>query len=580
MEYKEPVYDKEAYKRCQKRVEEIKSMFSKRDKLNCEFEKMYWMTDDRLPEMGGPTGLNRSAWDNGDIRTTKSTASRDAVRGLHNMLSTARPEFEVIDCPQKDKIEAALRKWWDASCLIKGNAIHSDMALSAILFGDAILSVDALSDIREYVKPSERARVDEIAEETPFLFEVVPAQTAYPVRGRFGMSEFLREYKERGRTIKERWVVNWLEDDKEYTICDYYDMEYRAVYVKEKSEKPLMYDVHELNNIPVFGSIANGSDLFSDEWKKRQPFLYGKYQGSLDIREDETMTALFTSIAVRGPGPLTFIDKDSLPANGNVEVNMQGAFRYVIGKGQPFDDKAFDSALINALGMLNEIGQRSTINSQTLGENIQSGTTFSGYAMAAQNGRIPLIPIQESLQKAVHDGSVFALRRFKDEAMEWDGLKPSDIPDNFKASQLKVTLEVDLPQDELRNAQIVNQLANLPLSLDSKYKYVKVKDTEKEVMGWMSDNAMMEAMRADMPRLVQELIQMMQPPAPTASPQGQPSPEEMAMMQGQQPSPEQLAAMQSQGQNPIPAGGPEMAQAGAAMMPATEPNVDMQRGTA
>jgi hypothetical protein len=500
---KKPI-DMEQFEKIKKRDDQIKQNFSKRDLLNKEFEKMFFMENE--PKTG-------SGWENSDIRETRSTSSRDSVTGVHRMVSTSKIQFTVeCDQPYKDKIEGALGKWWAASSAVQLAEPENDMALSGILFSDVGVSVDKVEDILEYAPTYEHERLKEILEETPFLFETVPGQTSYPVFGRFGMIEWLGENEMTGKEIKERWSVTDLEDNMKYTLRDHYDMVWRCVYLSEKND-PIVLDQHGLPTIPKFCAVAGGSNLFHEEEKKRQPFLFGMHKGKLDLREDETMTALFTSIATRGPGPIYMIDPTSV-GNGKVEVHMQGAFRYVMAKGNPVDDKAFDSALIDALNKLKELKQQTTINDQTLGENIESGTPFSGYAMASQNGRIPTLPIQSSREKVIHDASVAALRWFKRENIKWDGLKATEIPDNFKASMLKVKLEVDLPQDDVRNAQAVSQLANanVPLTNERIHNMLQIKDSNKETANWMSEQATIEAFKQGLPTMMQEMLGMFSQP--------------------------------------------------------------------
>jgi len=303
-----------------------------------------------------------------------------------------------------------------------------------------------------------------------------------------------------------------------------------------------------LNDIPVFSSITDGTDLFFEEERKRQPFLYGFWKSGLHKREDELYTSLFTSIFARGTGGLLVVNKDAPGYEpSNIKINYAGLVRYIEApEGSHYvDDKAFDANLLQLSNMLQTIGERTTIPSQTLGENIEPGTPYSGYAMASQNGRVPIIPIQEATEKVIHDACVYALRYFKESTMEWEGLKPSEILDDF---ELTVNLEVDLPQDKVRTAQFLSQLktAGVPLSNEWIHNELQIKDSEQMTFDVMTEVAAQEAFKQDLPQLIPQLMAMFQPPA---------QPEQPASPPGAYP----------QGQ------GAEMAQAGGEIAPATEP---------
>jgi hypothetical protein len=473
-----------------------------------------------------------------------------------------------------------LDAWWEASSERKRAPVHSDLALSAILFSDANLEVTAVQDLIdvEGIPEVRKNRLTELLEQAPIIFEVGSAFTTYPVWGEDGLSEYLRSYKVMGKALKERWGAVGVKDNQEYILNDYYDLEYRCVWADGLNE-PFVSGAHSLQNMPCFSAVADGTDLFDTEIRKRQPFLYAKLKSELAKREDELLTVLFTSVNSRGTGPLAILDPDSVQKG--VTVNYAGLLRYIVAKGTFADDKAFDGNLIQLRNMLDELGQRSTINSQTLGENISSGTPYSGYAMASQNGRIPIVPIQEACQKVIHDAGLFALKYFKDRGMTWNDLTAAEIPEHFK---LKVTLEVDLPQDQVKTAQIASQLKDL-VSVEWLHNLLQIHDSEGMLTDIMTEQATKQAFTQDLPTLVQQMLAMAMPtppanPTPTAPPelppgQGEVPPGYHQMPDGSMMPDSEMQASQEMpgggGAYPSTPGGPEMAQAGGIVNPATQP---------
>jgi hypothetical protein len=77
--------------------------------------------------------------------------------------------------------------------------------------------------------------------------------------------------------------------------------------------------------------------------------------------------------------------------------------------------------------------------------------------MQVNAGKLPTIDPIEAQRQCYRDLFLHILQRIKAEGIENDLIKPEDIPDDI---ELEVTLEPDLQQDDLRNAQIVTQLKN------------------------------------------------------------------------------------------------------------------------
>lgn len=545
------------------RAEEIKR---EQDKVKTMFEDladMYWIseTDANIGNAKTLPRYNHDAYGDDDIRLTATTSSRDRVAGIHRMMRTTKPQFEVKcrDQAYADRIEAALDDWWDASNGYRRATVESELTLSGILFSDENLSVTFVDDlIAVETNTILKRRLEELRKKTPILFDVDSPLVAYPVRGKYGLSEYLIVTDIKGRQLREEWGVENKRDNDNYTLWDYWSLEFVCTWLD--NGEPIRSGRHQLSEIPRFNTIADGTDLFFEEERKRQPFLYGMWKSGLHKREDELLTSMFTSTYARGHGALVIVDKSAEGYDqSEIEVIHKGLVRILAAPGRPqlADDKAFDSNLINLAAMLKSWGETTTIPAQTLGENISPGTPFSGYAMASQNGRIPIIPIQEATEKCIHDGAMYALVEYKERGVEWEGLKASEILDDV---EVIVKMEVDLPQDAFRNAQTLASIkqSGVPVTNEWMHTQLQIKDSKKMTFDFMKEQAAQLAFQQGAPGLIQQLTQMFQAAQQPQGPQGQP--------QGPMPNENAL-------QYPTTPGGPEAAAAGGQVMPAVEPQI-------
>src|SRR4030042_6191357 len=107
---------------------------------------------------------------------------------------------------------------------------------------------------------------------------------------------------------------------------------------------------------------------------------------------------------------------------------------------------------------------QSTIYRQALGEPVSSSTPYSSYALMSQSGRLPLLSTQRLCSNGIAEASEIALKWLKDEGnsakAQYESLEqelsPGDIPDLI---DIKVQLEIELPQDRLQMANAANMLA-------------------------------------------------------------------------------------------------------------------------
>ena len=590
-----PGTDMERFKQVKERVTQIIGDQRAVKEMNKSFADMYW-----IGETGAGAGIsnsdrtpryNRNSYDKNDVRLTASTSSRDRVTGIHRMMRTSKPKFKAT-CKSKtyaNKIENFLDRIWEASCTRKRSRLESDLILSGILFTDENLEVVEVEDLIQMVqqglakKPGDGVlktrlkRLQDLQAKSPVVFEVGSPMVTYPVWGEDGLSEYLVWTQIKGKKLRERWGVvemngGPVKDNDNYNLYDYRDLEIRCIHVDGQAE-PIVMKPYNRPDMPCFSAIADGTGLFPEEERQRQPFLYGMWKSGLADREDEAWTTLMTGLMIRGLNQILIVDSSAPNYNANsVMLKYAGAIPYIEAPGgaQLMDNKALDPNFLQALNLLFQTGERTTVPTQTLGENIEPGVTYSGYAMASQNGRVVIIGIQEGTEKVVKDASMYVLKLVKDGTIVDTELKRTDILDDL---ELEVHMEVDLPQDALRKAQMIAQIrnSNVPVTNEWIHEQLQIKDSEKMTADWMTEQAIIELFKADLPRLIQEILAMMpqkQPPTPEGIP---PGPTGEAVPPGMHQMEDGTMMADNEMQYPTTPGGPEAAMAGGQVMPATEP---------
>jgi hypothetical protein len=299
----------------------------------------------------------------------------------------------------------------------------------------------------------------------------------------------------------------------DYEVRDVFTPEYHVVYSPGIATEH-MAAPHNLGCIPVVSSYAGGSELFHKPDQQINSYLYAKAKGEMDKRENSVLTALFTAINMRGLlGPLVAVDPDA-QGDKPIEVSYQGGIRVIKAKAQPVDDKVIDPVVFQAWQMLQELGGESTIYKQTLGQNL-AGSTFSGLAMLSSAGKLPMVDSQRALEGAFKDIFLHILYRIKDGGIENDLIPPSIIPDD---PDIEVTFKPKLPQDDLRNAQVITNLGD---KVSDEYVYqnfLQINDPaamQKQIAKEKIKKALVEAMVSN-PQVMQQLMAKIVPPPPPA----------------------------------------------------------------
>lgn len=535
-----------------KHAEQVVLSYGVRDnELYTRFREMYFMEDEKKRP------LNPNV-DEKDWAITISPSTRNKVIGMVRLLDTgeihitAKAKGEKADT--SDKIEAALKAMLRVSGEYRRARVESDAALSAALYGPVVLYSESVADLREVnAKDKFKARqLGEVEKRTPFLIRSINPEQSYPEWGEFGIISHTWKYKVKGSVLKDRWGVE-AKHDQDYTVYDIYDPENRLVYA-DGIKEPLFADAHGLDFIPIVSRYAGGSSLFFEPEKQVGSFLYATAKSRLDKRENALLTAIATSINMRGLlGPLLSIDMENQPETINVE--WVGGVRFIKAKAQQVDDKVIDPVVFQWRQLLREIEGESTIQNQTLGAANNQGT-FSGLAMLASAGKLPLVDSQRAIEMAFRDVFLNILQRIKAEGIASDLIQPIDIPDDV---ELEVSLEPNLPQDKLRNAQVAQSLGDLVSDEWKHSQLLQIGDSNemrKQITKETILKAILGAIVQDqtlMQQMVGAAMGMPKTPPPTppqmeeqfgeGSPQGMP-PEMMQAMMAQQGQGADMAGME------------------------------------
>lgn len=443
--------------------------YGKRDSLLKRYDEIFFMSRGESPKYLNGTDEN-------DVKETISSSGRDAVVGLARILKSAKVHVKVKNAEASDKIEAGLKTMLRVSGEVNPLArVEDDTFLSTVLYGPGVMtceSVDDLietqknpmdSDLPKYKNEYVAAQLELIRRKTPFLFHAVSPKQSYPLFGAYGMVGHVRKYVLKGSEITDRWGVVCNPNDN-FNITDFFYYTDRLVEAEGISE-PLMAEEWVSRdskgnmigsiNIPVFTRFAGGSSLWHEPEKQSQPLLYGKAAGNWDLRENLLWTYLFTAIYQQGiPGPLLLIDPEN--AGEDIVVDYSDGIRKIIAKGQLQDPQIIDGDVLRLKDLLDGQAATQTIQPQTLGQNTP-GITFSQFALASKAGLIPAVDPKAALEALYKDVFIHVLQRIKQENIENDLIAPADIPDSI---DMEVSIEPDLEQDDLRNAQIAVQIRN------------------------------------------------------------------------------------------------------------------------
>lgn len=430
------------------------------------------------------------------IKETMSPTAYNATIGAARLLTATEPQFSVPydealpDAREvSEDLEKAARAMWAGSGRVVGRPVHYDLVLSGLLFSEICASVTKTADLVDLAKESgieaNVTRMEAAARRTPYVFRVHDPRGSYPEFDGLGLRGLLRRHKTTWGSVEADWgraaeealggargegAVRAQKRLEEVVVNDWYDWQYRAVWLEEVDE-PIYFEPHGLTFMPVIAQITEGSNLFSEPNLARFPFLYSVWKSGMWNRENLMLTVIYSMIHQIGSYPLLVhegAEGEPLPIDRSAPSGM---IDLPAGhKLYPLIEKVVDPTQWQGLDVARRYNEQSTIPATTLGAQPQHALAYSAISLLAQSGRLPLLATKElggttiadlvvsALLWMKKDGSAKQTLYRKGKKLELDPASiPADIP-------LECTLEPDLPQDKVQLADAADRLVKATLA--------------------------------------------------------------------------------------------------------------------
>jgi hypothetical protein len=538
-----PIKDLSKFKDITKRGRTLKASFSARDKLFESMDDMYLM-DWGNPKQGGE-----------QLGTTISPTARNSTIGAVRLVAAAVPMFKVepdekdVDADAANQIEDVAKVIWAQSSAVTGVSIHRDLALAAFLYAHPQAAVVLTEDLLEMAKGGSKAsirRAELVAEKTPALIRSLRPHVGYVQRDMLGMRAYYRAEEIDSGTIKNIYGAEAekqlsSDDTRKVTLCEWWDLEYHAVWV-DGSSAPLIFEEHELPFIPIASAISEGSELFDDVQYRFQPFLYTLNKSGLWDAQNLALTAGFQAVKDYGVGPLyKYVATDD---TSQLVIDYSGPVRYAkIRTGESLDlmgEKIVDPVLFQMFNMSRELDQQSTIYGQTLGEPLGSGAAFSTVSMLSQAGRLPLTGPTDAVGKVITDITRIAFEWMAERKIKHPLLDKIKLP---RSINIEGKLEIKMPADMVRNGQLamsMTQGENPPVSTEwVQSNLLQESDPARMRRQILKERAYAALANAKIQQYVQSRMQAQQPQQPGAP--GQPPAGPGGMPAGLPPMPPEMS---------------------------------------
>lgn len=451
------------FKQYRQHAEHLKSIHTKRNKQNTRMDQLYWMN---WLERGKVSQQGKN------VKITLSPRARNKVKGFTWLLTAAEPEWSVpFDTNEvsiqavSSKIEKFMKATWMAGGRVRKSPLHYDMSLSAGLYAETHLAITSTKDLLDNAsdKPGTRARLERIAERTPYVFDVWHPSQGYPEFDSLGLRGFYRRFTITAQEIEESWrdgKAVLAISKKDYSPFDTFDC--NMLYTLEKQvvwldgvDRPLFLEDHGLPFIPIVAQVTDGSRIFEKEEQRREPFLWTLAQSELPERENLLLTVMFTLAYALGTGPL--FSYQAVDPDRKLVVDKSQPFSVVRTQvGERFDQIAqnvIDPSLLQTWQMALDLEEESTIRGQALGEPLGGNAPYSMVALLSQAGRLPMVMPQRTLSWALGEAAEICLKWMKKDGRTGYArsddmnitLKADEIPEHF---EIRGQIDISLPHDQ------------------------------------------------------------------------------------------------------------------------------------
>jgi hypothetical protein len=490
---------------------EHKQLFGNRDVQAKEYEEMYLMIDEELKKSAKKVKVTRFTVDP-DVRNKTLAA--------HRLLAANRPQVNVpydrnTQAVQdlSEEIERACNGMLLASDMATRRKLHSEMALSNLLFDESHVTITRTKDLYEMAEQAVKAgsdqrikaaaqaakiRAEQAMEIAPYLYEANNPRTGYPDYDGMGCRSFYREVKMRGGQITDKWGGSAIRSMQQsnidpiqtryspFTVCEFWDLVFHYLWIKD-ARFPIIGAPHGKPFFPVVCGISEGSSLFEEQENTRQPFLMAENRSGLWKRRNMMLTVLYTLLYTFGFSP-TFKFTRTQPGTAMPTLQQMGLFSFfdipVGGNLEILLNKGIiDQAFMEGLTMAERKGEESTVYKAAIGG--YAGGTFSELALLSQLGKMPLeITRQQTGNQMAHvlQTSIKWIVLAGD-SPELPGIMGElDLSSITDPINLECDLDLALPKDLLNQASVLNALAG-KVPMEDLYEKVLKMGQYKDAQG-------------------------------------------------------------------------------------------------
>jgi hypothetical protein len=517
-----------------------------------------------------------------EIKFTTSPSARNALLGAIRLMTSTEPIFNVpYDKNKKEakepseKIEKLCKTVWYHSGRFRGVPLEQPAIESLLRYGMMCLSIIDTKDLQEMFykggSKAQKRQLERLVNSTPYLIEAWDPKGVYPEWGRFGLTSLYRTVEMTLAEVIDQFGEDPVEKiislenhtlNERVTYADYWDLEKHIAWISANisggesiiAGQPIVDTEHELPCIPIVVQTSEGSYIDAQRQYQAVPFLYTVLKGELWERQNLELSYLYTNLFHMAANPTYLyqtIGEDEL----DVDYNIPGGV-IKLKPGENF--KMLEKDVINkdmmlGLTIADKLVEESTLYRQALGGmgELGANTAFSTVSLLNQVGRLPLVSPQKRGGWGISTAMelMFELLKDKDESRQAKTMEgfiefdPAEIPEDLI---IEAKLEVDLPQDQMNQANIAHLVTQAGLASRrwAREKILNIgqsDEMEKEI--WDDQAAKQEYQRILMNFMREEMMreeQMRQQSQQT----GQPMPEEGGQPM---PPPDQMRGMASPG---------------------------------
>jgi hypothetical protein len=436
-----------------------------------------------------------------DFKFTTSPSARNALLGAIRLMTSTEPQFSVpFDKNKKEakrlseKIEKLCYTIWYHSGRFRGVPLEQPAIESLLRYGMMCLAIVDTEELREMfadrgMSKAQERQLDRLVESTPYLIEAWDPKGVYPEWDRFGLNSVYRTVEMTVAEVISQFGESAVKDiigkpetklNDKVQYSDYWDLDKHIAWISTHTTggdtvitgDPIVDGEHGLPCIPIVVQTSEGSYIDSEKEYQAVPFLYTLLKGNLWERQNLELTYMYTNLFNIAANP-TYVYKSAGESELDVNYDVPGG-RITLIPGEEYymlQKDVINKDLMVGLDIANGLIEESTIHRQALGGmgNLGANVAFSTVSLLNQVGRLPLVSPQKRGGWGIATTMELVLERLKDTGkkrqlktkegfLEFD---PTEIPADII---IEANLEVDLPQDQMNQANIAHLVTQAGLA--------------------------------------------------------------------------------------------------------------------